>query len=75
MLLQAKCRVPGALPGVGRQGGDVEAAVSAAYTGDAASCLVAVAGGIMYADKSRDAAIQWRDRIRRTADRISRSVT
>jgi len=60
-------RLPFLLPGVGRQGGDVEAAVRASYTGDAASCLVAVAGAILYAEDSRAAAIEWRDRIRRAA--------
>ena len=62
-------RLPFLLPGVGRQGGDVEAAVRASYTGDAASCLVAVAGAILYAEDARAAAIEWRDRIRRAADR------
>lgn len=60
--------LPFLLPGVGRQGGDVEAAVRAAFTGDAASCLVAVAGAIMYSDDQRGAAVLWRDRMRRVAD-------
>jgi orotidine 5'-phosphate decarboxylase subfamily 2 len=59
--------LPFLLPGVGRQGGDVEAAVRAAFTGDAASCLVAVAGAIMYSDDQRGAAVSWRDRMRRVA--------
>jgi orotidine 5'-phosphate decarboxylase subfamily 2 len=56
------------LPGIGRQGGDVEATVRAAFTGDPASCLVAVAGAIIYADNPRAAALSWRDRIRAAAE-------
>ena len=58
-------QLPFLLPGVGRQGGNVEATVRAAFTGDPASCLVAVAGAIMYADDPRGAAVSWRDRMRR----------
>ena len=39
--------LPFLLPGIGRQGGDVEAAVRASYTGDPASCLIAVAGAVI----------------------------
>ena len=60
--------LPFLMPGIGRQGGDVEAAVRAAFTGDPASCLVAVAAAIMYADDPRAAAIAWRDRVRRAAE-------
>ena len=59
---------PFLLPGIGRQGGDVEATVRAAFTGDSASCLVAVAGAIMCADDPRAAALSWRDRIRSAAE-------
>ncbi len=58
-------KLPFLLPGIGRQGGDLEAAVRAAFTGDSASCLIAVAGAVMYADEPRNAALAWRDRIRR----------
>lgn len=58
-------KLPFLMPGIGRQGGDVEAAVRAAYNGDPASCLVGVAGAIMYADDPRSASITWRDHIRR----------
>lgn len=58
---------PFLLPGIGRQGGDVEATVRAAFTGDPASCLVAVAGAIMYAGDTRAAALLWRDRLRAAA--------
>jgi len=63
-------RLPFLLPGIGRQGGDVEAAVRASFTGDPASCLVAVAAAIMYADNPRNAAIAWRDRMRRAAQQM-----
>jgi orotidine 5'-phosphate decarboxylase subfamily 2 len=62
--------LPFLLPGVGRQGGDAAAAVRAAFTGDPASCLVAVAGAIMFADDSRNSAIGWRDQMRRAADSV-----
>jgi orotidine 5'-phosphate decarboxylase subfamily 2 len=61
-------KLPFLLPGIGRQGGDVEASVRAAYTGDAASCLIAVAGAIMYAQDHRQEAILWRDRIRKATE-------
>ena len=66
-----RARFPGLpflLPGIGRQGGDVEASVRAAYTGDAASCLIAVAGAIMYAEDHHNAARMWRDRIQQAAE-------
>jgi len=63
-------KLPFLLPGIGRQGGDVEAAVRASFTDDPASCLIAVAGAILYADDPRIAAITWRDRVRRAAEQI-----
>lgn len=65
-------KLPFLMPGVGRQGGDVEAAVRAAYNGDPASCLIGVAGAIMYAEDRRTAAIAWRDRIRYAMSEIIR---
>jgi orotidine 5'-phosphate decarboxylase subfamily 2 len=62
--------LPFLLPGIGRQGGDVAAAVRSAYNGDPASCLIAVAGAVLYADDPRRAAIDWRDRMRHTAREI-----
>jgi orotidine 5'-phosphate decarboxylase subfamily 2 len=64
--------LPFLMPGIGRQGGDVEAAVQAAFTGDPASCLIAVAGAVMYTDDPRRAAIGWRDRMCRAADATGR---
>jgi len=66
--------LPFLLPGIGRQGGDVEAAVRASYTGDPASCLVAVAAAIMYADDPRRSAVACRDRIRRAAEETRREA-
>jgi len=51
------------------QHGDVDETVRASYTGDPASCLIAVAGAIMYADDFREAAIFWRDRIRKACEK------
>lgn len=42
-------RLPFLLPGVGAQGGDVEAAVRAAWNGDPASCLVSASRSVLYA--------------------------
>jgi len=41
--------LPFLLPGVGAQGGDVEAAVRAAWNGDPASCLVSASRSVFYA--------------------------
>ena len=41
--------LPFLLPGVGAQGGDVEAAVRAAWNGDPASCLIAASRSVLYA--------------------------
>jgi orotidine-5'-phosphate decarboxylase len=40
--------LPFLVPGVGAQGGDVEAAVHAAWNGDAASCLVSASRSVLY---------------------------
>ena len=40
--------LPFLLPGVGAQGGDVDAAVKAAWNGDPASCLIASSRSVMY---------------------------
>jgi orotidine 5'-phosphate decarboxylase subfamily 2 len=62
-------KLPFLLPGIGRQGGDVDAAMAASFTGDPASCLISVTGAIMYAGDPRASAISWRDRMRRAAER------
>jgi orotidine-5'-phosphate decarboxylase len=49
--------LPFLLPGVGAQGGDVEAAVRAAWNGDPASCLVAASRSVLFAaNPAREAA-------------------
>ena len=40
--------LPFLLPGVGAQGGDVDAAVRAAWNGDPASCLIAASRSVLY---------------------------
>jgi orotidine-5'-phosphate decarboxylase len=49
--------LPFLLPGVGAQGGEVEASVRGAWNGDPASCLVSVSRGVLYAQSpSRESA-------------------
>ena len=49
--------LPFLLPGVGAQGGDVDAAVRAAFNGDPASCLVAASRSVIFAaNPGREAA-------------------
>jgi orotidine 5'-phosphate decarboxylase subfamily 2 len=50
-------KLPFLLPGVGAQGGDVDASVRAAWNGDPASCLVSASRSVMFADSpAREAA-------------------
>jgi orotidine 5'-phosphate decarboxylase subfamily 2 len=50
-------KLPFLLPGVGAQGGDVEAAVRGAWSGDPASCLIAASRSVLYATSpAREAA-------------------
>jgi orotidine 5'-phosphate decarboxylase subfamily 2 len=71
LVRQRFTQCPFLLPGIGRQGGDVESTVRAAFNGDPASCLIAVGGAIMYADDPRATAASWRDQIRAAADGIA----
>jgi orotidine 5'-phosphate decarboxylase subfamily 2 len=49
--------LPFLLPGVGAQGGDVEAAARAAWNGDPASCLVSASRSVLFAESpAREAA-------------------
>src|SRR5260370_8957976 len=41
-------KLPFLVPGVGAQGGDVEASVRAAWNGDPASCLISVSRAILF---------------------------
>jgi orotidine-5'-phosphate decarboxylase len=55
--VRAASRLPFLVPGVGSQGGDLEAAVRAAWNGDEASCLIAASRSVLYAeDPGREAA-------------------
>jgi len=50
-------KLPFLLPGVGAQGGDVDASVRAAWNGDPASCLVSASRSVIFADSpAREAA-------------------
>jgi orotidine-5'-phosphate decarboxylase len=50
--------LPFLLPGVGAQGGDIEASVRAAWNGDPASCLVSASRSVMFAESpAREAAM------------------
>ncbi len=48
--VRAASRLPFLVPGVGSQGGDLEAAVRAAWNGDETSCLISVSRSVLYAD-------------------------
>ena len=48
--VRAASRLPFLVPGVGSQGGELEAAVRAAWNGDEASCLISVSRSVIYAD-------------------------
>ena len=59
--------LPFLLPGVGAQGGDVEAAVRAAWNGDPASCLVAASRSVIYAQSPGREAAALRSQINAAA--------
>ena len=59
--------LPFLLPGVGAQGGDVEAAVRAAWNGDPASCLVAASRSVIYAQSPARAAADLKAQINAAA--------
>jgi orotidine-5'-phosphate decarboxylase len=55
--VRSATNLPFLLPGVGAQGGDVEASVRAAWNGDPASCLVAASRSVLFAESpAREAA-------------------
>ena len=56
--------LPFLVPGVGAQGGELEASIRAAWNGDPASCLVNSSRGVLYADDPAGEARQLRDRMR-----------
>ena len=59
--------LPFLLPGVGAQGGDVDAAVRAAWNGDPASCLVAASRSVLFAHSPARAAAALRGQINAAA--------
>ena len=69
--VRAVSGLPFLVPGVGAQGGDLEAAVRAAWTGDEASCLVNVSRGVLYAEDPAAAARAYRDRINAVLDAVA----
>jgi len=62
--LRAATRLPFLLPGIGAQGGDLEASLRAAWTGDPAACLVNASRSVIYADDPAAEARAVRDRMR-----------
>ena len=65
--VRAATSLPFLLPGVGAQGGDVEAAVRAAWNGDRASCLIASSRSVMYAESPARAAADLKAQINSAA--------
>ncbi|MBN1400061.1 MAG: orotidine-5'-phosphate decarboxylase [Anaerolineae bacterium] len=57
------------VPGVGAQGGDLEAAVAAGLRADGMGLLVNSSRGILYAEDPRRAALELRDRINAAKER------
>ena len=55
--------LPFLVPGIGAQGGDLEASVRAAWTGDPASCLIASSRSVLYADEPGAAARDLKEAI------------
>ncbi len=56
--------LPFLIPGVGAQGGDLEASVRAALSSDPASCLISSSRSVLYAESPRTAAAQLAGAIR-----------
>jgi orotidine-5'-phosphate decarboxylase len=59
-------RLPFLLPGVGAQGGEVEAAARAAWNGDPASCLISASRSLLFAEKPGHEAAALKALINRT---------
>jgi orotidine-5'-phosphate decarboxylase len=51
--VRAATSLPFLVPGVGAQGGDLEASVRAAWNGDEASCLLSASRSVLYAEDPR----------------------
>jgi uridine monophosphate synthetase len=66
-LREVRSRAPGAwflVPGIGTQGGDLEATVAAGLRRDGLGLVINVSRAVCYADDPRAAAMQFRDQIR-----------
>jgi orotidine-5'-phosphate decarboxylase len=62
--LRAASTLPFLLPGIGAQGGDLEASLRAAWNGDPAACLVNASRSVLYAADPGAEARGLRDRMR-----------
>ncbi len=61
--VRAASPLPFLIPGIGAQGGDLEASVRAAWNGDAASCLIASSRSVLYAEDPGAAARELKEAI------------
>ena len=68
--VRAASALPFLIPGVGAQGGDLEASVRAAWTGDEASCLISASRSVIYAEDPGEAARDLRDQINSVLARV-----
>lgn len=69
--LRGMSDLPFLVPGVGAQGGELEASVRAAWNGDPASCLVNASRGILYSDDPAAEARALRDRMREVVAEVA----
>jgi len=65
--VRAASELPFLLPGIGAQGGDLEASVRAAFNGDPTACLVAASRSVLYADEPAEAAAALKAQINSAA--------
>jgi orotidine 5'-phosphate decarboxylase subfamily 2 len=70
-LRAAAAGLPFLLPGIGAQGGDLEASVAAAWNGDEASCLVASSRSVLYAADPAAAARELKEAINSVLARVA----
>lgn len=68
--LRAASGLPFLIPGIGAQGGDLEASVRAAWNGDEASCLISASRSVIYAEDPAAAARDLRDQINMVLARV-----
>jgi orotidine-5'-phosphate decarboxylase len=70
-LRRAVPDLPFLLPGIGAQGGDLEASVQAAWNGDEASCLVSASRSVLYSPDPARAAAELRHAINTVLARVA----